>query len=148
MCCLFWYSLFLVINIFLCTNNGLLTNAGETTATPCVVVMHTVFIFLEFLVVNAIPTNDMIRRTPAEREREKKRRVSIIPSDDSKSHKYGSLIPIDWLKKFMDRSKEWINEWTNEHFKRIRHKRCQCEPYRLNTMVGWCYSRSSIFLWK
>jgi hypothetical protein len=32
----------------------------ETSATP-LCVMHTVFIFLEFLVVNAIPTNDMIR---------------------------------------------------------------------------------------
>jgi hypothetical protein len=57
--------------------------------------MHTVFIFLEFLVVvNAIPTNDMIGGTAGERERERKR-VLIIPSDDLKSHKYGSLILVD-----------------------------------------------------
>jgi hypothetical protein len=50
---------------------------------------------LEFLVVvNAIPTNDMIEGTAGERERERKR-VLIIPSDDLNSHKYGSLILVD-----------------------------------------------------
>jgi hypothetical protein len=59
--CVVIFVFTLVINIFLCTNNGLLTMREYNTATPCV--MHTVFIFLEFLVVIAIATNDMIRRT-------------------------------------------------------------------------------------
>ncbi len=55
----------------------------------------------------------MIEGTAGERERERKR-VLIIPSDDLNSHKYGSLILVDWLKNlWIDLKNESINEQMN-----------------------------------